>query len=130
MPSSSMKVHKAAICTSLKQLGRPSFSNEFPLGDIIKGASLREVKNARRVPAWDLFLVLSHLRQAPYEPLNKLSLKWLTLKIVFLIALATGRRCSEIHTLSGLPFDFALNDVNSYSLKFLPEFLAKNQSPD
>ena len=49
--------------------------------------------------------------------------------LVFLVALASGRKCSEVHALSGLPLDVASEPDGSFSLRFLPEFLAKNRSP-
>ena len=128
---SSIKVHKAAICYSLRQLGRSSYSNDPLIASIIKGVAQSGSTQRRRVPAWDLFLVLAHLREPPFEPLNSLNLKFLTQKTVFLISLATGRRCSEVHALSGLDFDIKHdNRSNSYTLRFLPEFIAKNQAPD
>ena len=57
------------------------------------------------------------------------SLKHLTLKTAFLVSLASGRRCSEVHALSGLPSDVAFEPNGSMSLRFLPDFLAKNQLP-
>jgi hypothetical protein len=44
--------------------------------------------------------------------------------------LASGRRCSEIHSLSGRPQDISLEPDGSFTLRFLPEFLAKNQNPE
>ena len=131
LSSSSIKVHKAAICSSLRQLGRSSYSNDPLIISVLKGASQSDSKVRRRVPAWDLFLVLAHLREPPFEPLNSINLKLLTQKTVFLISLATGRRCSEVHALSGQDFDIKHDrKTNCYTLKFLPEFLAKNQASD
>ena len=66
---------------------------------------------------------------SPYEPLKQSSLKHLTLKTAFLVSLASGRRCSKVHTLSGLPGDVAFKPDGSMSLWFLPDFLAKHQLP-
>ena len=49
------------------------------------------------------------------------------MKIVFLIAMATARRVSGIHAISGLEQDIAFDDVFAVNLTFLPEFRAKNQ---
>ena len=49
------------------------------------------------VPSLDLSLVLHQLTKAPFEPMRKASLKHLTFKTVFLLALGSGKRCSEIH---------------------------------
>lgn len=52
----------------------------------------------------------------------------LTLKTVFLVALASGRRASEVNALSGLSEDVAYERDGTLVLKFLPEFRAKNQA--
>ena len=126
---SSLRVYRAAISTTLRQLGAPSFSDNALLRDVIRGASMAKAQVPRRLPSWDLFLVLSSLRESPYEPLDLADLKDLTLKTVFLIALASGRRASEICHLSGLSRDVAREQDGSFSLRFLPEFVAKNQAP-
>ena len=54
-------------------------------------------KGLRGVPSWNLSLVLHQLTQPPFEPLRKASLKHLTFKTVFLLALGSGKRRSEIH---------------------------------
>ena len=51
----------------------------------------------RSIPNWDLSLVLLALTRPPFEPLAKADLKILTFKTVFLLALASGKRPSEIH---------------------------------
>ena len=54
-------------------------------------------KGRRGIPSWNLSLVLHQLTKAPFEPLNEASLKHLTFKTVFLLALGSGKRRSEIH---------------------------------
>ena len=130
LSASSIKVHRAAICTTLRQLGGPSLSDDPLLWDLVRSASIRDARNPRCTASWDLFLVLSALRLATYEPIREISLKFLTLKTAFLVALAFGRRCSEVHALSGLLSDVASEPDGSFSLRFLPEFLAKNQTPE
>ena len=49
-------------------------------------------KGLRGVPSWNLSLVLHQLTQSPFEPLRKASLKHLTFKTVFLLALGSGKR--------------------------------------
>ena len=51
-------------------------------------------KGRRGVPSWNLSVVLHQLTKAPFEPLRKASLKRLTFKTVFLLALGSGKRCS------------------------------------
>ena len=51
-------------------------------------------KGQRGIPSWNLSLVLHQLTKAPFEPLREASLKHLTFKTAFLLALGSG---SEIH---------------------------------
>ena len=54
-------------------------------------------KGRRGIPSWNLSLVLHQLTRAPFEPMREASLKHLTFKTVFLLALGSGKRRSEIH---------------------------------
>ena len=54
-------------------------------------------KGRRGIPAWNLSLVLHQLTKPPFEPFRKASLKHLTFKTVFLLALGSGKRRSDIH---------------------------------
>ena len=54
-------------------------------------------KRSWGIPTWNLSLVLHQLTKAPFEPMRKASLKYLTFKTVFLLALGSGKTCSEIH---------------------------------
>ena len=56
----------------------------------------RQQKSSRNLPKWNLS-VLIELTKAPFEPMKDTDLKHLTLKTAFLLALASGKRCSEIH---------------------------------
>ena len=50
-------------------------------------------------PFWDLPLVLKALTSHPFEPLHSVDLKFLTLKVVFLIAITSARRIGELGAL-------------------------------
>ena len=54
-------------------------------------------KSSRNLPKWNLSVVLNELTKAPFEPMKDTDLKHLTLKTAFLLALASGKCCSEIH---------------------------------
>ena len=62
----------------------PSFQRDYP-------------KSSRNLPKWNLSVVLNELTEAPFEPIKDTDLKHLTLKTAFLLALASGKRSSEIH---------------------------------
>ena len=61
----------------------------------IKAARMWRLHNfwrALETPPWDLELVLEALQRDPFESLESVSLKWLSLKIVFLLAVTSARR--------------------------------------
>lgn len=53
-----------------------------------------------QVPSWDLALVLGVLAEAPFEPLESVCEKMLTLKITLLLALTTLKRVGDLQVLS------------------------------
>lgn len=127
-----VKVYRSAIVSTVKQRGgrvRGLSSQPRLISDVLKGISASSVSTSHRVPKWDLFVVLDYLRGPPFEPLSRADRASLTLKTVFLVALASGRRASEVNALSGLVGDVASERDGSFVLGFLPEFRAKNQ-PD
>ena len=54
-------------------------------------------KSSRNIPKWNLSVVLHTLSQPPFEPQEQADLNFLTWKVVFLLALASGKRRSDIH---------------------------------
>ena len=128
---STIKGYRSAISRTIYLSGGSDFgSNEF-LSLLIKNFCLERPRQRRLVPPWDLGLVLKALQQSPFEPLALASLKHLSYKCCFLLALATGRRRSELHALSISEscLRFAA-DKSSVSLLTDPAFLAKNQLSD
>lgn len=92
------------------------------------------MKGARRllpvsrslVPLWDLAVVLDGLTRPPFEPLEEVDMKHLSLKTVLLLALASAKRVSDIHALSVHPSctQFALGQARVL-LKPNPAFVPK-----
>ncbi|XP_071985295.1 uncharacterized protein [Engystomops pustulosus] len=54
----------------------------------------------KRVPSWDLSLVLDALSRPPFEPLKDASIKNLTLKTSLLIAVTSARNLGELQAIS------------------------------
>ena len=82
------------------------------------------------LPQWDLGIVLEALSKPPYEPLREASMKHLTLKTVFLLAMASAERHSELQALT---FDqkyiqFKPKGIG-VTLYFSPEIMRNNQKP-
>ena len=78
------------------------------------------------VPSWNLSLVLHQLTKTPFALLRKASLKYLTFKTVFLLALGSGKRRSEIHAWLYKNIRHQEN-WSQNSLYPSPSFLSKNQ---
>ena len=83
-------------------------------------------RGQRGIPSWNLSLVLHQLTRAPFEPLREASLKHLTFKTVFLLALGSGKRRSEIHAWQHKNIRHQ-SDWSKVSLFPSPSFLSKNQ---
>lgn len=121
-----LKGYRSALAAVLRPSG-VDLSTSLEISSLFKALS-REVPQTRSsTPKWDLALVLDHLNSAIYEPLETVSLQALTRKTVFLLALASAKRVSEIH---GLMASVSHpEDWSSISLSFAPDFLAKTELP-
>ena len=79
--------------------------NNFPVGQhpyivrLIKGIFNSRPPTVKLLPEWDLPLVLKFLKKPPFEPLYLSLLKYLTWKYLFLVAITTFRRASDIQAL-------------------------------
>ncbi len=56
-----------------------------------------------RPAAWDLTIVLQGLSLAPFEPLEEVPAKFLTLKALFLLAISSLKRIEDLQALSVAP---------------------------
>ena len=83
-------------------------------------------KGRRGIPSWNLSLVLHQLTKAPFEPIREASLKPLTFKTGFLLALGSGKHRSEIHAWQNRNIRHQ-SDWSKVSLYPSPSFLSKNQ---
>ena len=70
------------------------------ISQLMANLARNPLRKPRKPIEWDLALVLRVFAGPPFEPLQEASLKMLTLKTVFLFALASGRRRSELHALT------------------------------
>ena len=63
----------------------------------------------------------------PFEPLQTVSMKCLTLKVALLVALTTAKRVSDLHALSTSPECMRFDDrATKVTIKANPAFLPKN----
>ena len=96
---------------------------------MLKAFKQEDMRAKFRPPAWDLNVVLRHLRQSPYEPLDQAPFEALTRKTAFLLALATAARVSEIHAIDVTRIRFEQTRHGAVHLGLCWDFLAKNQLP-
>ena len=69
----------------------PSLSSDPVLRDLLRSFKLSSAERILRPPAWDLANVLRYLNSPHFEPLSQYSLRALSLKTLFLLALATAK---------------------------------------
>ena len=107
------------------KLGRSTLnvSKDENLTRLLESFHRDRPKGRRGIPSWNLSLVLHQLTKAPFEPA---SLKHLTFKTVFLLALGSGKRRSEIHAWLNRNIRHQ-SDWSKVSLYPSPSFLSKNQ---
>ena len=104
-----------------------NISNDSDISSLFKNFDQELPRTRNITPLWDVTLVLRYLQQAPFEPLEKASFKDLTFKTVFLLALASAKRVSELHGLS-----YVVSRKRHWSevtLSFAQDFVAKTQTP-
>ncbi len=95
-----IKVYIAAISHFHSLVDGVSVGKHSLVSQFLKGAYRLWPRNVMRSPAWDLTIVLRSLVKAPFEPLDQANLKFLTWKTVFLLAICSAKRVSELHALS------------------------------
>ena len=117
--------YKSAISLIHKDSARISSNSD--LCSLIKGLFNLNPAVRHLTPNWNLPLVLLVLTKHPFEPLQSAELKFLTFKTVFLLALATASRVSEIHSLT---LDTGHFRKEKKGIRLLPnmQFLAKTQT--
>ena len=123
---STLTGYRTAIAKTLKPKLGVDFGVDQGLTALLNSFAIERPRSRNPIPNWDLSLVLNALLGAPFEPLEKASLKYLTWKVVFLLALASGKRRSELHALA---FDRIAwkEDGSSVKLGVIPSFVAKTQ---
>ncbi|XP_056412670.1 E3 ubiquitin-protein ligase RNFT1 isoform X4 [Hyla sarda] len=115
-----LRVHVTAInaYTDGKFMGQPLIARFF-----------KALKNLRPtvkppVSSWDLSLVLSRLSLPPFEPLQDAEIKWLSFKVLFLVAITSAKRLGELQALSANP-PYTKFTPDGVLLRTIPSFIPK-----
>ena len=101
----------------------PDLLDSFVFRDLIRSFEIR-CPCCPVGPSWDLVKVLTYLRGSMFEPLSSKPLWVVTMKVAFLLALATAKRVGELQALSVLVGSRGPN----ISLVYLLEFVVKTES--
>ncbi|XP_064096520.1 uncharacterized protein LOC135208347 [Macrobrachium nipponense] len=101
-----------------------NISEDRGLHDLIRSFETAKTKTARP-PSWNLDVVLRFLMSSKFEPPHTAPFRDLTRKSLFLFALASAKRISELQALEG-KVGFK---KDSAICSFKPLFLAKNENP-
>ena len=96
-----IKGYRTCIGSVLNRTGRAKVVLHRTVSDMIASMVLQRPRITLVLPQCDLgvVLLLEALSKSPYEPLREASFKHLTLKTVFLLAMASAGRRSELHAL-------------------------------
>ena len=100
LAASTVKVYACAISACHEGFAKTTVFGHPLVKRFLTGVRrLRPVRKAT-APPWDLLLVLRALCEAPFEPLEQVPLKWLSIKTALLLALTSGKRVSDLRALT------------------------------
>ena len=94
-----VKGYRACLGSVLNRTGKAKVVMHQTISDMIVSMELQRPRVTPVFPQWDLGIVLEVLSKPPCEPLREASFKHLTLKTVFLLAMASAGRRSELQAL-------------------------------
>ena len=97
---STLKVYVAAIAAHHALIDGKSIGKHDLVIRFLRGARRLNPPRSPLVPSWDLSVVLTALKSAPFEPLQSVELKFLSMKTVLLIALASVKRVGDLQAFS------------------------------
>ncbi|XP_061488048.1 uncharacterized protein LOC133387397 [Rhineura floridana] len=111
---------------SVSSPGAPISSHPF-IKPFLRGVALRSPAVVHRFPSWSLPKVLQALQRPPFEPIRTVPLRMLSFKVLFLIAVTSARRVSELGALSSARH-LCVFHKDSVVLKTDPSFRPKVDS--
>ncbi|XP_064420364.1 uncharacterized protein LOC135359260 [Latimeria chalumnae] len=124
LQTSSVRMHLAAISAFHMRVSEAPLSQLRVVKRFQKGLLLARPPIKQPLAQWDINLVLSKLMEPPFEPAESVELKLLSWKILFLVAITSARRISELQALVvHEPFTHFLRD--KVVLRTRPRFLPK-----
>ena len=124
----SINNYRSAIAFHWKRLeGFEVPADDSVLRDLMTGFKRERPLATKKVVQWDLKLVLEFFKSKSFQVWDKVSDKHLTLKTVFLLALASGKRRGEIHALARDGVAHSFGQEKGMLLRPIPGFISKTQ---
>ena len=114
--------YRSMLSAVLNPVGNHQVGQHPHICRLLKGVFHSRPPKTKLLPEWDLQLVLRSLESKSFEPLGEKPLKLVTLKTVFLIAITTFRRCSDIQSLR---IDHQSMQVQKKGITFIRHGLSK-----
>ncbi|KAI2646486.1 Chromosomal replication initiator protein DnaA [Labeo rohita] len=104
-----LRVYVAAISACHTLIDGVSVGKHPLVARFIRGARRLRPPTRATVPSWDLAIVLEGLSGTPFEPLESAHVRFLTLKMFFLMAITSLKRIGDLQALATSPscLDFA-----------------------
>ncbi len=97
---STLKVYVAAIAAHHDAVDGRSLGKHDLIVRFLKGARRMNPSRPPLVPSWDLSIVLAGLQRGPFEPLDSVELKFLSLKTALLTGLTSIKRVGDLQAFS------------------------------
>ncbi len=115
---STVKVHVAALSAYHSPLDGNTVGKHPLVICFLRGARRMRPPVRSRVPTWDLAVVLEALCKPPFEPIEEISDRHLSLKTTFLLAITSLKRVGDLQALSVAPsyLDFAPGLAKAFSV--------------
>ena len=100
LSSQIIKGYRTCLASVLNLTGKAAAVQDKTISGMIASVELQSCPRITPVlPQWELGIVLQALSKPPQEPFREASLQHLTLKTVFLLAMASAGRRSELQAL-------------------------------
>ncbi len=97
---STLKVYVAAIAAHHDAVDGRSLEKHDLIVRFLKGARRMNPSRSPLLPSWDLSIILAGLQRGPFEPLDSVELKFLSLKTALLTALTSIKRVVDLQAFS------------------------------
>ncbi|KAI2646487.1 Multidrug resistance regulator 1 [Labeo rohita] len=113
---STLKVYVAAISAYHALLDGVSVGKNPLVIRFLRGVLRLRPPTRPRVPTWDLTVVLEALCKPPFEPLEEIPIRFLTIKTVLLLALTSLKQVGDLQDLSVAPshLEFSPGNINAF----------------